>query len=57
MGADDVDEKVFRESLSIIIKHRTDLDLVAEKIVPQLGRKRSGGNGGGNGAGPSANGN
>ncbi|HMT06277.1 MAG: MoxR family ATPase [Solirubrobacterales bacterium] len=37
MGADDIDEKTFRESLSIIIKHRTDLDLVAEKIVPRLG--------------------
>jgi hypothetical protein len=58
MGADDIDEKVFRESLSIIVKHRTDLDLVAEKIIPQLGRKRAGGNGaGGNGAGPSKNGN
>ena len=58
MGADDIDDKVFRESLSIIVKHRTDLDLVAEKIIPQLGRKRTGGNGaGGNGAGPSKNGN
>lgn len=49
MGADDIDEKVFRESLSIIIKHRTDLDLVAEKIVPRLG----GGNGSANGSGSS----
>jgi MoxR-like ATPase len=49
MGADDIDEKVFRESLSIIIKHRTDLDLVAEKIVPRLG----GGNGSTNGSGAS----
>jgi MoxR-like ATPase len=49
MGADDIDEKVFRESLSIIIKHRTDLDLVAEKIVPRLG----GGNGPANGSGSS----
>jgi MoxR-like ATPase len=38
MGADDIDGKVFRESLSIIIKHRTDLDLVAERIGPRLGR-------------------
>lgn len=38
MGADDIDAKVFRESLSIIIKHRTDLDLVAERIIPRLGR-------------------
>ncbi len=38
MGAKDIDSKVFRESLSIIIKHRTDLELVAERIVPRLGR-------------------
>lgn len=37
IGADDIDPDVFRDSLSIIIKHRTDLDLVAEKIVPRLG--------------------
>jgi MoxR-like ATPase len=55
MGADDIDEKVFRESLSIIIKHRTDLDMVAEKIAPQLGRARKNGDGA-NGAGPTANG-
>lgn len=57
MGADDIDEKVFRDSLSIIVKHRSDLDLVAEKILPQLARRRADGNRGGNGAGPSANGN
>lgn len=50
MGADDIEETVFRDSLSIIIKHRTDLDLVAEKIAPRLGRER--GTAGGNGAGP-----
>ena len=38
LGADDIDAKVFRESLSIIIKHRTDLELVAERIGPRLGR-------------------
>ncbi|MBK8295579.1 MAG: MoxR family ATPase [Solirubrobacterales bacterium] len=38
LGADDIDGKIFRESLSIIIKHRTDLDLVAERIGPRLGR-------------------
>ena len=51
MGADDIDEKTFRESLSIIIKHRTDLDLVAEKIVPRLGG--GSGNGSANGSGAS----
>ncbi|MFA9399497.1 MAG: AAA family ATPase [Acidobacteriota bacterium] len=46
MGADDIDGKVFNESLSIIIKHRTDLDLVAERIGPRLGRSsRAGDNG------------
>ena len=49
MGADDIDEKTFRDSLSIIIKHRTDLDLVAEKIVPRLGGASS--NGSSNGTG------
>jgi len=38
MGAEDIDAETFRQSLSIIIKHRTDLDLVAERIVPRLGR-------------------
>ncbi len=47
MGAADIDEKTFRESLSIIIKHRTDLDLVAEKIVPRLGGSGSSANGNG----------
>jgi MoxR-like ATPase len=57
MGADDINEKVFRESLSIIIKHRTDLELVAEKVVPRLGRERGKNGGiGGNGAAPSSNG-
>jgi len=55
MGANDIDGTTFRDSLSIIIKHRTDLDLVAEKIVPRLGGGPAGGssNGGGspNGSG------
>jgi len=36
LGADDIDEKTFLESLSTIIKHRADLDLVAEKVAPGL---------------------
>ena len=52
MGADDIDAEVFQDSLSIIIKHRSDLDLVAEKIAPRLGRARgASGNGNGNGTG------
>jgi MoxR-like ATPase len=56
MGADDIDEQTFRDSLSIIIKHRTDLDMVAEKVVPRLGRARGADGAGGNGAGPSPDG-
>jgi MoxR-like ATPase len=40
LGADDIDAEVFKQSLSIIIKHRTDLELVAERIGPRLGRGR-----------------
>lgn len=45
MGAEDIDADAFRQSLSIIIKHRTDLDLVAERIVPRLGRADRDGDG------------
>jgi len=38
LGADDIDETTFRDSLSTIVKHRADLDLVAEKIGPGLGQ-------------------
>ena len=40
LGADDIDQDVFRETLSVIVKHRTDLDLVAERVglrLPQPG--------------------
>ena len=38
LGADDIDETTLRDSLSTIVKHRADLDLVAEKIGPGLGQ-------------------
>ena len=37
LGADDIDADVFRSTLSIIVKHRTDLDLVAERVGVKLG--------------------
>src|SRR5436190_2510985 len=37
LGADDIDADVFRSTLSIIVKHRTDLDTVAERVGVQLG--------------------
>ena len=36
LGADDIDEDVFRQTMSIIVKHRTDLDLVAERVGVKL---------------------
>jgi MoxR-like ATPase len=32
LGASDIDELVFRETMSVIVKHRTDLDTVAERV-------------------------
>ena len=32
MGADDIDHETFKQSMSIIVKHRTDIDLVAERV-------------------------
>src|SRR4051812_19521590 len=36
LGADDIDQSVFERTMSIIIKHRTDLDLVAERVGVKL---------------------
>jgi MoxR-like ATPase len=36
LGADHIDNDVFRETLSVIVKHRTDLDIVAERVGVQL---------------------
>jgi len=37
LGADDITPDVFRQTMSIIVKHRTDLDLVAERVGLKLG--------------------
>ena len=37
LGAEDIDQAVLERTLSIIIKHRTDLDLVAERVGVKLG--------------------
>jgi MoxR-like ATPase len=37
LGADDISPDVFRETMSIIVKHRTDLDTVAERVGVRLG--------------------
>ena len=37
LGAEDIDEDLFRQTMSIIVKHRTDLDVVAERVGVRLG--------------------
>ena len=37
LGADDIDSAVFERTMSIIVKHRTDLDVVAERVGVRLG--------------------
>ena len=41
LGANDIDADVFRETMSVIVKHRSDLDTVAERV----GMKLPGGDG------------
>ncbi len=37
LGADDLDRSVFERTMSIIVKHRSDLDVVAERVGLKLG--------------------
>jgi MoxR-like ATPase len=37
LGADDIDARTFGETMSVIVKHRTDLDVVAERVGLKLG--------------------
>ena len=36
MGSEDIDKETFEQSMSIIVKHRTDIDLVAERVGVKL---------------------
>jgi MoxR-like ATPase len=36
LGADDVDQALLEKTMSVIVKHRTDLDLVAERVGVKL---------------------
>ena len=36
LGAEDIDEETFRQTMSVIVKHRTDLDIVAERVGVKL---------------------
>jgi len=37
LGAEDIDAETFRQTMSIIVKHRADLDVVAERVGLRLG--------------------
>jgi MoxR-like ATPase len=41
LGADDISSSVFERTMSIIVKHRTDIDLVAERVGMKLGAPES----------------
>ena len=43
LGADDIDRDIFTQTMSIIVKHRTDIDLVAERVGVRLGQARAAG--------------
>jgi MoxR-like ATPase len=36
LGVDDIDEETFTDTMSVIVKHRTDVDLVAERVGVKL---------------------
>jgi MoxR-like ATPase len=36
LGAEEIDQTTFRETMSVIVKHRTDLDTVAERVGVKL---------------------
>ena len=36
LGAQDIDAETFAETMSVIVKHRTDMDVVAERIGLKL---------------------
>ena len=43
LGAQDIDRAVFEETLSVIVKHRADLDLVAERVGVKLEQRAAAG--------------
>src|SRR6201997_3346548 len=36
LGAEDIDEEIFTETMSVIVKHRTDMDVVSERVGLKL---------------------
>ena len=37
LGAQDIDSRTFADTMSVIVKHRTDLDVVTERVGVKLG--------------------
>jgi hypothetical protein len=37
LGAEDITPEVFEQTMSVIVKHRTDLDTVAERVGVRIG--------------------
>jgi MoxR-like ATPase len=42
LGAEEIDATTFRETMSVIVKHRTDLDVVAARVGVRLGELADG---------------
>jgi MoxR-like ATPase len=36
LGVDEIDEQTFTDTMSVIVKHRTDMDVVAERVGLKL---------------------
>jgi MoxR-like ATPase len=41
LGADDIDQETFQRSISILVKHRTDIDVVSERVGMKLGEAQA----------------
>jgi MoxR-like ATPase len=50
LGATDIDAEVFKSTMSVIVKHRTDLDIVADRVGVKLQLAGAGGGANGKGA-------
>src|ERR1700674_2322851 len=50
LGVDDIDGDTFTETMSVIVKHRTDMDVVAERIGLKLSGSETGAGAGSTGA-------
>ena len=37
LGVDEIDGDTFTETMSVIVKHRTDMDVVSERVGLKLG--------------------